>query len=160
MDIAAAFHCEEALLGDALELRANRPLRDHRRFDVWRGEDERQRRADAMIRLGGEIERGAGQIADIIIMPAPAPRPIAGEIEQGEAFAAQKLGDGPRSNRRFGAQHHGIAYNSTVDWARVMRSEQSSGQGHVGDIAAVRVRARIGTLARARQAEMIRPLRA
>src|SRR3546814_14986474 len=82
-------------------------------------------------------------IADIMVVAAIAPGPTAGEFEDGELLARQELGSRLALARRRGKNEGRTRAALPDERAGVVRREELAGEGHIGEVAAIGVDARV-----------------
>ena len=119
----------------ARHARADRQPLDHRRLDIGIGEDERERRRDDVGGRARSPQRDRGQIADIIVMRAAAPRPARRHIQHRESLALNELRNRAGVGGGGGAQRHRVGGANRSVRPRIMRGEHHSGEFYIGDIA-------------------------
>ena len=109
-----------------------------------------------MARAADWPQRIERDIADIAVVRAEAPGPVAARIDHRETFAAQQFGNGDRfvggalADRRYDGE------TAMIERTRIMRGEDAIGKRDVGDVAADRVDAPVEADRRTRQAEPVR----
>jgi len=113
-----------------------------------------------MARAADWPQRIERDIADIAVVRAEAPGPVAARIDHRETFAAQQFGNGDRfvggalADRRYDGE------TAMIERTRIMRGEDTVGERDVGDVAADRVDAAVEPERRSGQREPLRRARA
>src|SRR3546814_13757339 len=79
-----------------------------------------------------------------MVVAAIAPGPTAGEFEDGELLARQELGSRLALARRRGKNEGRTRAALPDERAGVVRREELAGEGHIGEVAAIGLDARVG----------------
>src|SRR3546814_15077193 len=91
-----------------------------------------------------------------MVVAAIAPGPTAGEFEDGELLARQELGSRLALARRRGKNEGRTRAALPDERAGVVRREELAGEGHIGEVAALGVDARVEDQGGAGETETLR----